>query len=89
MHGLDVESTEPFTAEELDAVVEAIWVTLPWEPNTIDITAGADTEHDGRQPVNLRDAADLLTPLSVTDAGTGGVGLTGMADRYGAWTAPD
>lgn len=85
---LNVDSTEPFTDEEVDALVEAIWVSLPWEPNAIAITAGADTAQ-GSEPVDLRAAADHLTPLSVTDEGTGGAGFTGMADRYGAWTASE
>lgn len=86
--GLICDSGEPFTAEELDAVVEAIWRTLPWEPNTIKLTAGADTA-DGREAVDLRAAAAGLDPLGVTGAGQGGVSLTGLAERYGAWTAPE
>lgn len=85
---LVTDSAEPFTAEELDAVVEAIWGALPWEPNTISITAGADTAQ-GHEIVDLRAAAAELEPLSVTNAGTGGVSLTGMDARYGEWTAPD
>lgn len=86
--GLICDSGDPFTTEELDAVVEAIWRTLPWEPNTIKLTAGADTDgvHD---VVDLRSAAAGLDGLSVTNAGQGGVSLTGMAERYGAWTAPE
>lgn len=85
---LEVDSGEPLTASELDAVVEAIWRALPWEPNTIKITAGADTAQ-GHQVVDLRAAADELDPLGVTNAGTGGVSLTGMHARYGDWTTPE
>lgn len=84
---LVTDSGEPFSADELDAVVEAIWGAVPWEPNAIEITAGADTT-DGHEVVDLRAAADDLAPLGVTNAGTGGVGLTGMTERYGEWTGP-
>ena len=86
--GLETESAEPFTAEELDAVVEAIWTALPWEPNTIKVTAGAETDQ-GREVVDLRAAAAELDSLSATNAGQGGVSLTGMATRYGPWKAPE
>ncbi|WP_217181715.1 hypothetical protein [Streptomyces sp. AC495_CC817] len=86
--GLEADSAEPFTADELDAVVEAVWGSLPWEPNTIKITAGAETDQ-GREAVDLRAAADQLEPLGVTNAGTGGVSLTDMSARYGAWAAPE
>ena len=85
---LEVDSAEPLTAEELDAVVEAIWRAVPWEPNTIKIVAGADTA-EGHEVVDLRAAAEDLEDLGVTNAGTGGVSLTGMDARYGAWTAPE
>ena len=85
---LEVASAEPLTADELDAVVEAVWGALPWEPNTIKITAGAETEQ-GHEVVDLRAAADELDPLGVTDAGTGGVSLTSMDARYGKWTSPE
>jgi hypothetical protein len=84
--GLEVDSAEPFTADELDAVVEAIWRTVPWEPNTIKITAGAA---EGDEIVDLRAAAEELEPLNVTEAGQAGVTLTGMDARYGDWTAPE
>lgn len=85
--GLTTDTAGPFTAEELDAVVEAVWDSLPWEPNTISITAGSDTDQ-GHEVVDLRAAAAELDPLGVTDAGTGGVSLTDMSARYGEWTAP-
>ncbi|WP_193597773.1 hypothetical protein [Microbacterium sp. YJN-G] len=89
-HGLELslvtDSAEPFTADELDAVVEAVWRTLPWEPNAIVLTAGVE---DGGDPVDLRAAAAELEELGVTDSGQGGVSLTGMDARYGAWTAPE
>lgn len=86
--GLEVDSAEPLTSSELDAVVEAIWGALPWEPNTIKITAGADTAQ-GHEVVDLRSAAAELDPLGVTEAGTGGVSLTDMNARYGEWAAPE
>ena len=85
---LEVDSGEPLNADELDAVVEAIWGALPWEPNTIDIIAGADTEQ-GHEVVDLKPAAEELEPLVVGNAGTGGVSLTGMWSRYGKWTEPE
>ncbi|WP_147303254.1 hypothetical protein [Microbacterium bovistercoris] len=81
------DSAEPFTAEELDAAVETIWQTLPWEPNSIRLIAGTSTP-DG-EPVDLRAAAEELSPLSATDAGQGGVTLTGMSDRYGDGKEPE
>lgn len=86
--GLDVDSAEPFTADELDAVVEAIWRAVPWEPNVIVITAGADTA-EGREIVDLRAAAEELEPLRFTNSGASGASLTGMDARYGDWTAPE
>ena len=83
--GLVTDSAEPFTADELDAVVEAVWDSLPWEPNAITITAGAQDD----EIVDLRAAAAELEPLSVTQAGQAGVTLTGMWDRYGKWTKPE
>lgn len=86
--GLVADSAEPFTADELDAVVKAIWIALPWEPNALTITAGADTA-EGHEIVDLRAAAAELDPLGVTNAGTGGVSLTDMDARYGKWAAPE
>lgn len=80
------DSAEPFTAKELDAVVEAIWRALPWEPNTIDITAD---EKSTEEIVDLTAAAAELEPLSATDVGQAGVSLTGMKVRYGEWAAPE
>lgn len=86
--GLVTESGEPFTAEELDAVVEAIWTSLPWEPNTIKLTAGTGAGQ-GDEVVDLRAAADELEHLRVRGAGQAGVSLTGMSSRYGEWTEPE
>ena len=86
--GLVTDSAEPFTADELDALVEAVWGALPWEPNAITITAGADTA-EGHEIVDLRAAAAELDTLVVTNAGTGGVSLGGMRERYGEWTKPE
>lgn len=86
--GLESNSNEPFTADELDAVVKAIWSTAPWEINTITLAAGAETP-SGYAGVDLRTAASELTSLRFQPAGAGGVSLTGMEGRYGAWTAPE
>ena len=84
---LVTDSADPFTEEELDALVEAIWRTLPWEPNTIELTAGAKPPED-EDVVDLREAAATLDPLVATDAGQGGVSLTDMDARYGDWKKP-
>lgn len=86
--GIVTDSAEPFTADELDAVVKAVWGALPWEPSTIRITAGADTA-DGHEVVDLRAAAAELDDLGVTSEGTGGVSLTDMSARYGPWAPPE
>ncbi|KAA9085406.1 hypothetical protein [Microbacterium radiodurans] len=83
-----VDRPDPLDAEELDAAVEAIWRTLPWEPNAIALVAGVGTEGDA-EPVDLRTAAAELAPMGHTDAGQGGVSFVDMAERYGAWTAPE
>jgi hypothetical protein len=83
---LRLKSGEPMTANELDAVAEAIWTALPWEPNAIVIVAGVDGSSS--EPVDLRRAAAELEPMGFTDAGQGGVSLFDMDARYGAWTAP-
>lgn len=85
---LMTDAAEPFTADELDAVVEAIWRSLPWEPNAIDLVAGVETSGSA-EPVDLRTAAAELGPMGFTDSGQGGVSLFDMAARYGAWTAPE
>lgn len=86
--GLVTDSAEPFTADELDAVVEAIWTSLPWEPNTIKLTAGTDAGQE-HEIVDLRGAAEQLEPLRMRGAGQAGVSLTGMSSRYGEWTEPE
>jgi len=86
--GLVTDSAEPFTSDELDAVIEAIWQSLPWEPGTINLVAGVTTT-DGEDPVDLRTAAAELSPLTVTNAGQGGVSVADMSVRYGEWSAPE
>jgi hypothetical protein len=83
-----VDSAEPFTPDELDAAAEAIWRTLPWEPNAIALVAGVDGA-DGPEPVDLRSAAGELEPMGYTEAGQGGVSLFDMDARYGDWSAPE
>ena len=80
--------TEPFSAEELDAVTEAIWQALPWEPNAIDLVAGVEST-GGTEPVDLRTAAGQLGPMGFAQSGQGGVSLFDMAARYGVWTGPE
>ena len=82
---LETDSADPFTSDELDAVVEAIWHALPKEPNTIELIAGTSDD----VVVDLRAAAEELDPLVATNAGQGGVSLTGMWSRYGKWAAPE
>ena len=86
--GLVTDSGQPFTPEELDAVVKAIWTSLPWEPNTIKLTAGTDAGQE-HEIVDLRGAAEQLEPLRMRGAGQAGVSLTGMSSRYGEWTEPE
>ncbi len=85
---LMLDSAEPFTADELDAAAQAIWRTLPWEPNAIALVAGAEGT-DGPTPVDLRSAAADLEPMGYTNAGRGGVSLFDMSARYGAWAASE
>lgn len=85
---LVTDSAEPFTPEDLDAVAEAVWESLPWEPGTIRLIAVAETDA-GRESVDLRAAARALEPLTVRDAGQDGVTLADMRSRYGAWTPPN
>lgn len=80
---LEMKTAEPVTSDELDAVVRAIWRTLPWEANTIGLIAGA-----GDEIVDLRQAATALEPLHVGNLGRSGVKLTDMGARYGEWVAP-
>lgn len=87
---LVLDSAEPFTDDELDAAAEAIWRTLPWEPNAIALVAGVDgADGDGPEAVDLRAAAADLLPMGHTDVGQGGVSLFDMDERYGEWTAPE
>ncbi len=85
---LMLASPEPFTADELDAVAQAIWRTLPWEPNAIALVAGVERTGDSA-PVDLRSAAAELEPVRYTDAGQGGVSLFDMSARYGDWAPPE
>lgn len=61
--GMESDSAEPFTVEELDALLEAIWTALPWEPNTVSVVVGADSP-EGPVGVDLRTAAADLAPSS-------------------------
>ncbi len=77
----------PMGAGDLDAIVQAIWLSVPWEPNGISLTAFADDAE--REPVDLRAAADELTPMFAASFAEGGISLIGMQKRYGAWKEPD
>lgn len=85
---LVTDSTEPLTSDELDAVVDAIWRTLPWEPNTISLTAETETP-EGYESVDLTAAAESLDLGARQTTKGGGVSLTGMSSRYGEWTPPE
>lgn len=82
---IETDSSESFTAAELDAVIEAIWFANPWEPATIVLYA---TLEGTGEPVDIRAAAAELAPLTVRNAGRSGVTLTGIDARYGEWSAP-
>lgn len=86
---LVTDSPEPLTAEELDAVIEAIWRSLPWEPSRIALNAGSRGSDGSEAIVDLRAAAAELAPLRFTDAGQAGVSLGGMDQRYGDWESPE
>jgi len=70
---------DPFTPEELDAVVKAIWTHLPSKPNTLQITA----ESQAGDVVDLFTAAQHLDELVVHQAGQAGVSIADMRWRYG------
>lgn len=74
------------TADELDAIVRAIWEHAPFEPNAIRLVAVVDDA--GEATVDLREAAGGLEPLRFRNFGQGGVNLLGMQQRYGEWQKP-
>ncbi len=83
---IEAASPEPLTATELDAVVQAIWSEIPWEPNTIQLHAYVDGTQEA---VDLRPAAAELEPLGFREASRGGaVSIYSMRARYGDWSAP-
>lgn len=80
---LRVEGATPMSAGDLDAIVEAIWLSTPGEPNGLNLMAFADDAEE--EPVDLRAAAKELTPTYSAGFGEGGISMTGMQKRYGDW----
>lgn len=83
---VQLNEATPVGADELDAIVAAIWSSLPWEPNGITLTAVGDAAGD--TPVDLRTAAEGLKPMLFDPFGKGGISIIGMQQRYGEWKKP-
>lgn len=83
---LRVDGAAPMSADDLDAIVEAIWLSAPWEPNGISLMAFADDAEE--EPVDLRAAAKELTPTFSDSYGEGGISMIAMQKRYGEWKKP-
>lgn len=82
----DMDSTAPLTPDELDTIVEAIWTSVPFEPNAIRLAARDAATGD--EPVDLHSAAAQLSPMRSGPFGDEGVTLTSMSSRYGDWEEP-
>ena len=83
---LRVDGAAAMSAGDLDAIVEAIWLSAPWEPNGISLMAFADDAEE--EPVDLRAAAAELTPTFSASYGEGGISMIAMQKRYGEWKKP-
>lgn len=81
-----VDKVAPMSVEDLDAILEAIWLNAPGEPNTIELMAFADAREE--KPVDLRTAAAKLTPASFQPSGQGGIAMISLWKRYGKWKNP-
>ena len=81
-----VDGVAPMSADDLDAIVKAIWLSAWWQPNVISMMAFADDAEE--EPVDLRAAAKELTPTFADSYGEGGISLIGMQKRYGEWKKP-
>ena len=84
---IQLDSTTPVSAEDLDAIAGAIWTTSPSEPNSIALQATADEA--GAPAVDLREAAEQLSPMLFRPFGQEGVSLIAMWKRYGKWEKPE
>lgn len=84
--GPDIDATTPLSADELDAIVRAIWENTPWEPNAIRLAA-RDTAA-GDTAVDLLSPAAELAPMQSGPFASKGATLTLMQDRYGEWKKP-
>jgi len=84
---IKLDSTTPVSADDLDAIAEAIWTTSPSEPNSIALQATADEA--GAPAVDLREAAEQLSPMLFRPFGQEGVSLIAMWKRYGKWEKPE
>lgn len=85
--GPDIDGTTPLSADELDAIVRAIWENIPWEPNAIRLAA-RDTAA-GDAAVDLLTPAAELTPMQSGPFASQGATLTRMTERYGEWKKPE
>ena len=83
---LRVDGADAMSSEDLDAIVKAIWLSAPWEPNGISLMAFADDAEE--EPVDLRAAAKELTPTFSDSYGEGGISMIAMQKRYGEWKKP-
>ena len=81
-----MDTATPMSADDLDAIVEAIWLSAPWEPNGISLMAFADDAEE--EPIDLREAAKELTPTFSDAFGEGGISMIGTQKRYGEWKEP-
>lgn len=81
-----VDGVAPMSADDLDAIVKAIWLSAWWQPNAISMMAFADDAEE--EPVDLRAAAKELTPTYSGGYGEGGISMIGMQKRYGDWKNP-
>ena len=83
---LRVDGAAPMGADDLDAIVRAIWLSAPWEPTGISLMAFADDAEE--EAVDLRAAAKELTPTFSDSYGEGGISMIAMQKRYGEWKKP-
>ena len=81
-----VDGVAPMSADDLDTIVKAIWLSAWWQPNVISMMAFADDAEE--KPVDLRAAAKELTPTYAGGYGQGGISMIGMQRRYGEWKKP-
>ncbi len=80
---LRTESTEPFTADELQGVLRAVWSTADFHPVDVDITA--QDAATGEVAVDLTQAADELLDGDYNTYGDRGITTTGITRLLGPW----